>query len=181
MFAKIKTMKTSEVTAAVLTKIILSLPGAQFSCRDRATNKVLSVDRLGIVLTSGMSQLLALICLPDVLVLNTADAASFAVAATGVAGHEQDEDSVYLLLFEARPREWYLKMKERFKTACPWFSRKCGETVEFMIRHNLVSLCWRYTGETGGIVLCRVHNHRSPGSGAPGQTDRRNGRILQVT
>ena len=176
MFAKLKALRTSEVTAAVLAEMILELPGAELSCRDRATKTVFSVDRLGIVLASAMDQLLPLICLPDVFVLNAADAVSFAVAAIG----KKDEDGVYLLLYEARSREWYLKMQEKYKTSWPWFSKKCGESVEFMDRHNLVSLCWRYTGETGGLVLKREHRHRSPGSGAPGQTDLRNGRILQV-
>jgi hypothetical protein len=45
--------------------------------------------------------------------LNAADAVSFAVAAIG----KKDEDGVYLLLYEARSREWYLKMQEKYKTS----------------------------------------------------------------
>ena len=74
---------------------------------------LLIARRLGIVLSSAMDQLVPLIFLPDVFALNTVDAVSFAVADIG----KKDEDGVYLLLYEARSREWYLKMQEKYKTS----------------------------------------------------------------
>jgi hypothetical protein len=180
-FAKMRAMPTAGITAAVIAVMVLSLAGAQMACVDRNTDDVLTPERLAVAITPILSQLHAFLVMPDMLQLTATELSKgIAVAETGSLGYKDAQDGVYILIFEPRSKGWYQQTAEACKISWPWFAKKCLSAVTFMQKYNLESLCLQYVGETGKLLLTRTHQHHSRGTGLPGQTNKRNGRILQV-
>ena len=180
-FARLRTKPALNISAMMIAVVVLSFAGAQLACRDNSTGELLTPERLAIVISPVLSQLQGFLSMSNMAQLTETDlSGGIAIARAGAAGFENAQDGVYLLLFEPRSIDWYRKTATACKNSWPWFASKCLSTVDFMLKHNLETLCLRYVGETGQLLLIRTHQHRQAGNGLPGQTTLRNGRILQV-